>query len=191
MPKYLNLENQKFGRLTALYPCCKLNKTQVIIYWICICDCGNQTQVQSAILRNGATKSCGCIQKEYARIQGGKNRLEKSVSGFNYLLSNYKRRAKDKNRIFSLSNKEFKQLTSLDCHYCGQKPSQKISVKNKDYNIEARNHSEYIYNGLDRKNSDEGYILSNSVPCCWICNRAKLDMSYEEFIKWIHRLKGI
>lgn len=38
--------------------------------WICKCDCGNQTLVWAASLRNGDTQSCGCLQKEIATWQG-------------------------------------------------------------------------------------------------------------------------
>ena len=32
--------------------------------WRCICDCGNETYVVGSNLRQGYTKSCGCLQKE-------------------------------------------------------------------------------------------------------------------------------
>lgn len=47
-----------------------------------------------------------------------------------------------------------------------------------------------LYNGIDRKNSSEGYTLGNSLPCCRVCNRAKSDMDYEEFKQWIKDIKG-
>ena len=31
-------------------------------YWICECDCGNEVIVWGTHLRNGHTKSCGCIK---------------------------------------------------------------------------------------------------------------------------------
>ena len=34
--------------------------------WLCKCDCGNIVKVKTAALRNGNTKSCGCLQKEKA-----------------------------------------------------------------------------------------------------------------------------
>lgn len=34
--------------------------------WLCKCDCGNLTFVQSAELKNGGIKSCGCFAKESA-----------------------------------------------------------------------------------------------------------------------------
>jgi hypothetical protein len=32
--------------------------------WICQCSCGNIKSVQGSNLKNGGTKSCGCLQKE-------------------------------------------------------------------------------------------------------------------------------
>lgn len=33
-------------------------------YWNCICDCGSIKKVNGSHLRNGLSKSCGCLQKE-------------------------------------------------------------------------------------------------------------------------------
>ncbi len=35
--------------------------------WLCICNCGNKTVVKGSRLRNGHTKSCGCLRKEISR----------------------------------------------------------------------------------------------------------------------------
>lgn len=58
MPKKLNLEGQKYGRLTVLKY--SRNKGKVR-YMECLCDCGNTKEVSVAGLRNGKTKSCGCL----------------------------------------------------------------------------------------------------------------------------------
>jgi hypothetical protein len=52
--------------------------------WKCECDCGNKTIVNSSSLRRGATKSCGCLQKERASESNkGKNnfRYKHGLSG--------------------------------------------------------------------------------------------------------------
>lgn len=40
------------------------------IMWNCICDCGNRATIQTSHLNSGATKSCGCLQKEIASVIG-------------------------------------------------------------------------------------------------------------------------
>lgn len=34
------------------------------VHWRCLCDCGNETSVNGAYLRNGRTKSCGHLRVE-------------------------------------------------------------------------------------------------------------------------------
>src|SRR3989304_2015876 len=54
--------NNRFGRLMVI----KNNgfNKQGSVIWLCKCDCGNEVVIRGASLRNGATKSCGCLQKE-------------------------------------------------------------------------------------------------------------------------------
>jgi hypothetical protein len=47
----------------------------------------------------------------------------------------------------------------------------------------ARSGEVYIYNGIDRVDSNIGYTLENCVPCCEAVNRMKMDLSKEEFIE--------
>lgn len=58
MGKIINLEGQRFGRLTIIKDTGKKKWRKVI--WLCQCDCGNLTKVQSNSLRTKNTKSCGC-----------------------------------------------------------------------------------------------------------------------------------
>ncbi len=53
-----DITNQRFGKLTALYPTDKRTKEGNVV-WHCICDCGNETDVGSSSLRKGNTQSCG------------------------------------------------------------------------------------------------------------------------------------
>ena len=56
---------QKYNRLTVIEQTQERDNCGRII-WLCRCDCGNLTKVDSSSLRNGNTKSCGCLQKEKA-----------------------------------------------------------------------------------------------------------------------------
>lgn len=60
----IDLTGRIFGRLTVLEDVGRTKRQQVI--WRCLCDCGNTVDVITASLRNGGTKSCGCLQKDRA-----------------------------------------------------------------------------------------------------------------------------
>lgn len=57
----IDLTGQQFGYLTVIGPPQKRDKKY---YWRCLCVCGNETYVQGRKLRDGLTKSCGCMRKE-------------------------------------------------------------------------------------------------------------------------------
>ena len=61
MPNLIDLTNQRFGRLLVLYRAPNQGKR---VMWHCRCDCGNEKDIQGALLRNGHTSSCGCLHKE-------------------------------------------------------------------------------------------------------------------------------
>jgi hypothetical protein len=61
MPKLINLEGKMIGRLQILKNTEKRNKR---IYWECICTCGNVLFIDGTKIRNGETKSCGCLRIE-------------------------------------------------------------------------------------------------------------------------------
>jgi len=60
------LQGRKFGRLTVLEFVGYRNPTrkQFAAIWACRCDCGTVKNVAAARLKNGHTKSCGCLVYE-------------------------------------------------------------------------------------------------------------------------------
>jgi hypothetical protein len=57
----IDLTNQKFGKLVVQKLAGRNGKH---LAWSCVCECGNITRVQGGNLKNGHTKSCGCLNKE-------------------------------------------------------------------------------------------------------------------------------
>lgn len=57
---FFDIVGQKFNRLTVLK---YLGKSK----WLCKCDCGNETIVQTSSLKSGRIKSCGCYNLEKAK----------------------------------------------------------------------------------------------------------------------------
>ena len=49
-----------------------------IRYVNCICKCGNLKEIKLSSLTSEATKSCGCLQREYTRTMNFKNGLYKT-----------------------------------------------------------------------------------------------------------------
>lgn len=63
MSNCIDLKGEKYGRLAVVSRVPKNNKSGNAM-WNCICDCGNKLVIQSNNLKNGHTKSCGCLNKE-------------------------------------------------------------------------------------------------------------------------------
>lgn len=166
------LIEKKYGRLTVKNIIVNITKQNKDIEDVeCVCDCGNKIKTRLYNILNGHTKSCGCLQIY---------RLEKGEAGFNIVYEQYKRRSKNKNRVFDLSKEEFKKLTQKECFYCGRLPSTIKKSKSK--------YSTFVYNGIDRIDSDKGYIKDNVITCCEMCNKMKTDHSLDEFKNHIEKI---
>jgi len=64
---FKDLTGQKYGRLTVIKRIENriYNSGRSVIQWLCRCDCGNKNvYVTTNSLRNGSTRSCGCLAKE-------------------------------------------------------------------------------------------------------------------------------
>lgn len=149
------------------------------------CLCGNE----KVFWKTGAVKrqtSCGCR----SNLTGFTGKQRRS---WNLRLQGYKSGAKKRNLCWGLSFQDFVDICSQNCFYCNAEPQQWDCISNapsiqkdspksvwKDYLI--------FVNGVDRFETNKGYVKENCVPCCVYCNRAKSDMSFEDFKKHIERL---
>ena len=60
----IDLSGQKFGKLTVICRDKSVSIGENAVHWICKCECGNIKSINGSYLRNGETKSCGCLQNE-------------------------------------------------------------------------------------------------------------------------------
>ena len=144
--------------------------------WLCKCDCEDEVVVEGAKLRDGHTKSCGCLKHE----NKGRQSHPFSAAAFNSLFRSMESGAKRRDLEWSLNEEQVMDLTKQNCYYCGIGPQQ-------EHQRIGCNGS-YIYNGLDRIDNAKGYITDNIVSCCKYCNFAKHDRSLEDFMIWISRI---
>lgn len=144
--------------------------------WKCKCDCGNTIIKRSHDIVSGRTNSCGCKTADHRALSSSR-----PYTAFNHVYSEYRQGAKKRDLEWKLDKELFKKLTKKDCYYCGQKPS-------KVYSPVSKYAPSYTYNGVDRLDSEKGYVPENCVPCCNFCNIAKGAMDEKFFIENILRV---
>lgn len=154
-----------------------------------ICDDGNEYVVRlHNLLSKKPTLSCGCLNREAVALGRARSdlvrRLPAGQAARNRVLASYRDGARKRGLAWRLTGEDFDGLTAQDCFYCGNRPSSsaKNATKGRSFN------GDFVYNGIDRVDNAAGYIPGNVVTCCGICNRAKGNRSFGEFMAWIARL---
>ena len=139
----------------------------------CECTCGEVKNVSLNTLRMNKTLSCGCYNKERA----SKRKISDSDRVKNSLIREYKGSAKCRNLTYSISDDFLFSLVKKPCHYCNSEPFKP-----------HREDQSFLYNGLDRLANNIGYLESNVVPCCFICNKMKGILSEGEFMEHLNKI---
>jgi hypothetical protein len=83
-------------------------------------------------------------------------------SGYRMYVTN----AKNRKLSFKLTFKVFLALVGSPCYFCGVKPA----------------------NGIDQHVAGVGYVKTNCVPCCFICNRMKSYFTTARFLNQISKI---
>lgn len=84
--------------------------------------------------------------------------------------SSFKTLAKAKDIKQALTKDEFEKIQNDLCNYCGD------------------NFDRGTGYGIDRIDSNIGYILNNCVACCSKCNFAKNELNYDDFVKHVFKM---
>lgn len=176
---FKDLTEKRFGNLVCKDYVLRNTKSGYRdLRWKCLCDCGSYCYPRTTqLLRKGQTacRLCTIKRTNKARI------LENNGSLKNRVYRNYKRGATLRRLKFNLTLEEFLAIIEMNCYYCGS--GSKVYLGETVYALD-----EFKRNGIDRKNSSLGYTVKNCVPCCDICNRAKSNLSYEDFMGWLDNL---
>lgn len=146
-------------------------------YYICKCDCGSLVKVTGSRLVNNQKKSCGCIRDNFsnARIKPFEGNATR-----NAVVRAYKSAAKKRLLKFSLTDIDLNDLFSGNCFYCGDAPWRTAHYKDTA--------NSFTYNGIDRIDNSIGYTPENTVSCCSICNKAKLNNTAESFLTQVENI---
>lgn len=174
--KYIGKKNGVLECVDVIKSDTKKSKNGYRTMAVCKCSvCGAITEIRADRLLDTSKytpQSCSNCVKDLYR-QTTKERYYKlyGCSGEEYEIKRYdseriqkfKTGAETRNLDFQLSNEEAKILLHESCYYCG-KP-----------------HAD----GIDRIDSNKGYIKENCVPCCRICNIMKNKFSTEVFFSHV------
>lgn len=80
-------------------------------------------------------------------------------------------KAKRRGKSWELTSVEAYKLVISTCVYCGHTPNWPESRV-----------------GIDRVDSNKGYVIENCVPCCSRCNSSKNDMTNDEFKEHVKKM---
>ena len=130
--------------------------------------------------RSCCSKCCPKNTQDYS-----KKALSPKEAQISIVFSNYKSKCKMKGREFKLDKKDFTKLVLSDCHYCGSKPS---NLRKDEAKSRRGSKTNCYLNGVDRVDSEKGYTIENSLPCCEDCNRAKRNLSYNQFLTMVKNI---
>jgi len=103
--------------------------------------------------------------------------LIKENTGWRVHMYKYVYSAQKRKIDWELSIDQFMSLCQSDCNYCGATPVQRVMNR---HTINA--------NGIDRVDSDKGYVVGNTVPSCGLCNKMKMKLTREEFLEHIEKI---
>ena len=151
----------------------------------CLCHYCKKETIKSAgnIKRRN---SCGCQQRNSSewKNSGPKNKpwqLSSGQSAKNSLEYQYKRGADKRKLEYKLTTDQFTKLVTGECLYCGDSLSSKVKGQGKTS-------GDFLYTGIDRIDSEVGYLIENCVSCCWMCNNMKNKHSVDDFLNHISKI---
>jgi len=144
----IDLIGKKFNRLTVISREGRSPSNKIM--WKCLCDCGKILDIIGASLKNGNTKSCGCLNDENRLINNLKHGKSKTKM--------YKSWSDMKSRCLNKNNKNYSRYGGRGISVCNEwlkfEPFMKWAI--------ANNYDESLE--IERRNNNKNYEPSN---CKW------------------------
>jgi hypothetical protein len=187
--------DKKYGILSPIMPIGHHEYGKAArFFFLWRCDCGKIKSYPVKEVLSGKSKSCGCLSYNLNPSGWTKSR-NPPMSSWKTLYNRYKQSATHRRLNFNISLEFFISMASCNCSFCGDG----LRVFNKWNESSARAKAKHItademkkyeitVSGIDRINSSLGYTEENCQPCCKDCNRAKMDLSEQEFLCLVKKI---
>jgi hypothetical protein len=186
---------KKYALLTAVEPVgYRYYGKQNRFFFLWNCDCGKAKEYPVKEVLSGNCKSCGCLSYSLNPSGWTKSR-NPQLSSWRALYNRYKSSAAHRSIDFNISLDDFIDTASKPCSFCGDGMGkyskwQEPWTQSKGRFITEQEKKAYIIakTGIDRIDSKMGYAPINIQPCCKNCNRAKMDLSQEDFLSLVEKI---
>jgi len=189
-----NLTGKRFGQLTVMGLSSVRADTPVRL-WNCLCDCGNKIRVKTSSLKNGNTKSCGCLKIN--NLCGENNyQAQRNIQKYGVWFSSkeewYARACKIMERIrkFNIPT-DFETPVELAMYLKELEPP-KCPVFGKPL-VKGDGATHSWSPSADRINPDKGYTRGNIQVISMLANTMKQHATKAQLIKfamWILKQYG-
>lgn len=147
--QFKDITGQRFGRLIVIQRSERKSCREWL--WECVCDCGNVIETAGSRLRNATSRSCGCLQKEWAS-NFAKHLIAENITHGLSSTPEYAAYANAKDRCINSNNQSWKDYGGRGIEFrfasfeqfiahIGRKPSSDFS--------------------LDRIDNDSHYMIGN------------------------------
>jgi hypothetical protein len=163
--KKLDLVGQRFAKLLVI-AFAGQDKMQQSLF-SCICDCGKNHIVRGYMLRNGNTKSCGCLRVTVGKLQGLQTKKHGMIG-----TPTYKTWQSMKNRCLNPNHNKYKFYGGL-----GVKIAEEWNTFEgflEDMGVRPNNMT------LDRLNPFKDYTKEN---CRWADNETQIKNTRRNYFK--------
>jgi len=161
MARFIDLTGKKFGRLVPMKFVGKDKSHHTL--WLCRCDCGREKIINSHGLKNGNTRSCGCLRIDRTS-KTGKNNKKHGHARKGKTSKTYSTWKSIIQRCNNPKNPDYKYYKGRGITVCKRWSNKKTGFQNflKDMGERPKGLS------IDRTNNDGNYNKRN---CRWATSK--------------------